>query len=94
MTVIVGLRPFSAKSNILPEQAVGRGLRLMFGLDSGYAERVDVIGSSGFIKFVEELEKEEQLELETFEVGKDKTPDRHHPARTREDGGRHPSCRS
>ena len=37
VTVIVGLRPFSAKANILPEQAIGRGLRLMFGVDSGYA---------------------------------------------------------
>ena len=30
VTVIVGLRPYSAKANILPEQTVGRGLRLMF----------------------------------------------------------------
>ncbi len=30
VTVIVGLRPFTAKANILPEQTVGRGLRLMF----------------------------------------------------------------
>ena len=25
-----GLRPYTAKANILPEQAIGRGLRLMF----------------------------------------------------------------
>ena len=30
VTVIVGLRPYTAKANILPEQTVGRGLRLMF----------------------------------------------------------------
>ena len=37
VTVIVGLRPYTAKANILPEQTVGRGLRLMFRDDgNGY----------------------------------------------------------
>ena len=30
VTVIVGLRPYTASANILPEQTIGRGLRLMF----------------------------------------------------------------
>ena len=30
VTTIVGLRPYSAKSNILPEQTLGRGLRKMY----------------------------------------------------------------
>ena len=30
VTTIVGLRPYSAKSNILPEQTLGRGLRRMY----------------------------------------------------------------
>ncbi len=30
VTVVVGLRPYTAAANILPEQAIGRGLRLMF----------------------------------------------------------------
>jgi len=73
VTVIVGLRPYTSKANILPEQTVGRGLRLMFrGMGSGYVERVDVIGNKTFIEFVEQLEREEELQLETFEVGKDK----------------------
>ena len=73
VTVIVGLRPYSAKANILPEQTVGRGLRLMFhGVNAGYVERVDIIGNKTFIEFVEQLEREEDLQLETFEVGKDK----------------------
>jgi type III restriction enzyme len=71
VTVIVGLRPFTAKANILPEQTVGRGLRLMFR-DRTYVERVDVIGNQRFIDFVEQLEKEEDIQLDTFEVGKDK----------------------
>jgi type III restriction enzyme len=73
VTVIVGLRPYTAKANILPEQTVGRGLRLMFRDDrNGYVERVDVIGNRKFIEFVEQLEKEENLQLDEFEIGKDK----------------------
>jgi type III restriction enzyme len=73
VTVIVGLRPYSSKANILPEQTIGRGLRLMFrGLAVDYTERVDVIGNKAFIEFVEQLERDEDLELDTFEVGKDK----------------------
>jgi type III restriction enzyme len=73
VTVIVGLRPYTSKANILPEQTVGRGLRLMFrGTGSGYIEHVDVIGNSTFIEFVEQLEREEELQLETFEIGKEK----------------------
>ena len=33
VTTIVGLRAYSAKPNILPEQTLGRGLRLMYGRD-------------------------------------------------------------
>jgi type III restriction enzyme len=73
VTVIVGLRPYTSKANILPEQTVGRGLRLMFrGTGSGYVEHVDVIGNNAFIEFVEQLEREEELQLDTFEVGKEK----------------------
>src|SRR6185369_3465225 len=72
VTVIVGLRPYTAKANILPEQTIGRGLRLMFGSNSGYAERVDVLGNKKFIEFIEDLERIEEVQLDTFEVGKDK----------------------
>ena len=73
VTVVVGLRPYSAKANILPEQTIGRGLRLMFrGEGAGYTERVDIIGTSGFMQFVDNLEQLEQVELGEFEVGKDK----------------------
>jgi type III restriction enzyme len=69
VTVIVGLRPYTSKANILPEQTVGRGLRLMFRGASGYIERVDVIGNKTFIEFVEQLEREEDIQLETFKIG-------------------------
>lgn len=73
VTVVVGLRPYSAKANILPEQTIGRGLRLMFrNMSGGYTERVDIIGNKAFMEFVEDLEKLEDLKFETFQIGKDK----------------------
>src|SRR5438874_3788837 len=72
VTVVVGLRPYTAKANILPEQAIGRGLRLMFrDLTADYTERVDIIGNQKFLDFVDDLEKLEDLKLDTFELGKD-----------------------
>lgn len=73
VTVVVGLRPYTAKANILPEQAIGRGLRLMFrGGMSGYQERVDILGNKKFLEFVQDLEKLEDLKLGTYNVGEEK----------------------
>ena len=73
VTVVLGLRPYTAKANILPEQAIGRGLRLMFrDLNPDYTEHVDIIGNQKFLDFVDDLEKLEELQLDTFELGKDK----------------------
>jgi type III restriction enzyme len=73
VTVVVGLRPYTAKANILPEQTIGRGLRLMFrDLGTSYVERVDVIGNKAFIEFVDQLEKDEDMQLDTFNIGVDK----------------------
>lgn len=73
VTVVVGLRPYTAKANILPEQTIGRGLRLMFrNMAGNYIERVDIIGNNAFMDFVEDLEKLEDLKLDTFQIGKDK----------------------
>ena len=41
-------------------------------LATDYIERVDVIGNKAFIEFVEQLEKDEEIAFDTFEVGKDK----------------------
>ena len=56
VTTIVGLRPYSAKSNILPEQTLGRGLRKMYL--NGMQEYVSVIGTDAFMKFVESIQAE------------------------------------
>ncbi len=74
VTVVVGLRPYTAKANILPEQAIGRGLRLMFRgqNDGAYTERVDVIGNPKFLEFIDELEKIEGYKFDSFQLGKDR----------------------
>ena len=56
VTTIVGLRPYSAKSNILPEQTLGRGLRKMY--PGGIEEYVSVVGTDAFMDFVESIQAE------------------------------------
>lgn len=68
VTVVVGLRPYSSKANILPEQTIGRGLRLMFRDSNSYREQLDVIGNKAFLEFVEQLEKDEDLEFGTVDL--------------------------
>lgn len=70
VTTIVGLRPFGAKSQILPEQTIGRGLRKMFDLDT--PEKLVVIGTKAFLNFVEEL-KTEGVEFQYSPMGKGTT---------------------
>jgi type III restriction enzyme len=60
VTTVVGLRPYSDSSKILPEQTIGRGLRKMFPLD--VTEELAVIGTDAFVEFVESI-KEEGVEL-------------------------------
>lgn len=56
VTTIVGLRSYSAKSNILPEQTLGRGLRKMYL--GRVEETVSVIGTEAFMEFVESIRSE------------------------------------
>ncbi|HEY4880077.1 MAG TPA: DEAD/DEAH box helicase family protein [Candidatus Acidoferrales bacterium] len=56
VTTIVGLRPFAAESNILPEQALGRGLRKMY--PGSVEEYVSVVGTTAFMEFVESIQAE------------------------------------
>ena len=68
VTTIVGLRAYSAKSNILPEQTLGRGLRRMFFGRDDVEEYVSVIGTPAFMEFVESI-KAEGVELEKRKMG-------------------------
>jgi len=71
VTTIVGLRAYSSKANILPEQTLGRGLRRMYWGED-IAEPLSVIGTDAFMDFVESI-KTEGVELEYKKMG-DITP--------------------
>ena len=61
VTTIVGLRPYQAPSNILPEQTLGRGLRRMYTKDEPgrpLEEEVSVIGTDAFVEFVEDIKEQ------------------------------------
>ena len=66
VAAIVGLRAYSAKSNILPEQTLGRGLRKMY--PGTFEEYVSVIGTEAFMEFVEQIQAE-GVELERKPMG-------------------------
>ncbi|MBI4235395.1 DEAD/DEAH box helicase family protein [Candidatus Peregrinibacteria bacterium] len=72
VTTIVGLRAYTAQSNILPEQTLGRGLRLMYR-DPGLQEMVSVVGTDAFMDFVESI-KNEGVELEHQSMGEGSKP--------------------
>lgn len=62
VTTIVPLRPYSAKSGILPEQTLGRGLRRMIPFNE-VPEMVTVIHHPAFKKLYDE-----ELQLEGFNI--------------------------
>jgi len=72
VTTIVGLRAYSSKSNILPEQTLGRGLRKMYPGNEA-EEYVSVVGTDAFMDFVESIQSE-GVELERKAMGKDSKP--------------------
>lgn len=67
VTVVLGLRPFSAKAEILPEQVIGRGLRLMphVGPDT---QTLEVLGTRNLLDVLRT-----QLEAEGVGVTTTKT---------------------
>lgn len=68
VTTVVGLRSFSSKAKILPEQTLGRGLRRMYRREEVESEYVSVIGTEAFLQFVEEI-KSQGVELEHVKMG-------------------------
>ena len=59
VSIVLGLRPFTAKSEILPEQVIGRGLRLMRGIGPDQTQTLEVLGTKNLLKILKE-----QLEAE------------------------------
>jgi type III restriction enzyme len=58
VTTIVGLRAYASKSDILPEQTLGRGLRRMYFGNDSVSETVSVMGTPAFMDFVESIQTE------------------------------------
>ncbi len=56
VTIVLGLRAFD--SPILPEQTIGRGLRLMRDISPDRTQTLEVIGNDNFEKIVKQLELE------------------------------------
>jgi len=73
VTTIVGLRAYSSKSNILPEQTLGRGLRRMYRGQDDIIELVSVIGTDAFMDFVETI-KNEGVEIDRKKMGEGTKP--------------------
>ncbi len=71
VTTIVGLRAYTSKSNILPEQTLGRGLRKMY--PGGTEEYVSVVGTEAFMDFIESIQAE-GVELERKAMGEGTRP--------------------
>ena len=59
VTVVLGLRPFTAKAKILPEQVVGRGLRLMTQVSPDRTQTLEVLGTRNLLHLLRD-----QLEAE------------------------------
>lgn len=64
VSVVVPLRPLTAKSKILPEQTLGRGLRRMTPPGSGFDEQVVVIEHEAFRDLWDTVIDEEGIEVE------------------------------
>ena len=58
VSAVLALRPFTSKAKILPEQAVGRGLRLMQAISPDRTQTLEVMGTAAFEDFVRQLEAE------------------------------------
>lgn len=69
VSVVLGLRPFTAKAEILPEQVIGRGLRLMPQIGPDRTQTLEVLGTPNLLRFLRE-----QLETEGVSVTVTKKP--------------------
>lgn len=68
VTVVLGLRPFTAKAEILPEQVIGRGLRLMTQVSPDRTQTLEVLGTRNLLNVLRT-----QLEAEGVGVASTRT---------------------
>ncbi len=74
VTVVLGLRPFTAKAEILPEQVIGRGLRLMPHVSPDRTQTLEVLGTRNLLNVLRT-----QLEAEGVGVARRPRPIRRRP---------------
>ena len=59
VSVVLGLRPFTARAKILPEQVIGRGLRLIPAVGPERTQTLEVLGTKNLLNLLrDELEAE------------------------------------
>ena len=68
VTVVLGLRPFTARAEILPEQVIGRGLRLMAQVSPDRTQTLEVLGTRNLLNVLRT-----QLEADGVGVSSTKT---------------------
>jgi type III restriction enzyme len=68
VTVVLGLRPFTARAEILPEQVTGRGLRLMTQVSPDRTQTLEVLGTRNLLNVLRN-----QLEAEGVGVANTKS---------------------
>ena len=72
VNVIVGLRSYGSKREVLPEQVIGRGLRKMFPDEYANPDKhiniLEVIGPPGLTEILEELKTQEGVEFAEFDT--------------------------
>jgi type III restriction enzyme len=69
VTVVLGLRPFSAKAEILPEQVIGRGLRLMTGIGPDRTQTLEVLGTRKLLEVLKDQLEAEGVGMATTKKG-------------------------
>ena len=69
VSVVLGLRPFTAPAEILPEQVIGRGLRPMMGVSPDRTQTLEVLGTRNLLQVLRE-----QLEAEGVSSASTATP--------------------
>ncbi len=67
VSVVLGLRPFTARAEILPEQVIGRGLRLMSQVSPDRTQTLEVLGTRNLLNVLRN-----QLEAEGVGVASTK----------------------
>ena len=67
VSVVLGLRPFTAKAEILPEQVIGRGLRLMRLRGPNDTQTLEVLGTRNLLKVVRDQLEAEGVGVATTE---------------------------